>query len=184
MKEPINGFIQDPLRECTRKERRALLGIAFTAIAVVVLDLKPLGISSLGITFDALQFEWLSWMWVSIVVYFMVAFLVYAASDLVAWQYEIAEYEWVKEKREYENVKNQLEKNRQDGQKSSGLIMSQDEYDLYEADNKRYEPVFLAQEKRLSFNKPIRAISTIRMVFDFGFPVVMGLLAIVLIISN
>lgn len=77
--------VYDPLSEVTRKERRLLLGMSTIGIAIVRTGLLPTKISALGIEFGAADQRSLLNILAVITAYFLVAFVVYAASDWVAW---------------------------------------------------------------------------------------------------
>ena len=76
----------DPLTEITRKERRALLGSAVLGIALVKVPLVPSKLSAFGLDFDAPNQRTLLALYALVVGYFLVAFLVYALTDYVAWR--------------------------------------------------------------------------------------------------
>ena len=85
MKRDAQYFLKDVLQELTRKERRNLLGVATIGLVVVWTGIRLTGVSALGITFEATQYERLLFVWGWIVLYFLVAFVLYASSDLVVW---------------------------------------------------------------------------------------------------
>lgn len=82
---PNEVLLGDPLREVTRKERRALLGLCMVAIVVVKTGLIPTKISAVGIEFSSTHQESLLFILGLIVLYFFLGFLLYAITDFIAW---------------------------------------------------------------------------------------------------
>jgi hypothetical protein len=78
--------IKDPLSDITRKERRSLLGISAIGIVIVKIGLVPEKISALGIDFTTHNqqafLHFLGW----IVLFYSVAFMIYATSDFITWR--------------------------------------------------------------------------------------------------
>lgn len=83
---PWQKLLGDPLKEVTRKERRALLAVSVAALAIAKAGLTPIKIESIGIEFSAANKPVLLYIILGVVVYFLIAFAVYAASDFIAWQ--------------------------------------------------------------------------------------------------
>jgi hypothetical protein len=77
--------LRDPLSDVTRKERVYLLGGSIIGIAIVKTGLVPTQITALGIEFDATNQKTFLFLLGLVVLYFLIAFLVYAASDFLAW---------------------------------------------------------------------------------------------------
>lgn len=78
--------LKDPLSQVTRNERRNLLGASAIGIVIVKTGLIPSKISALGIEFTQTDRRSLLLAIAAIVGYFLLAFLVYASSDLLAWR--------------------------------------------------------------------------------------------------
>ena len=76
----------DPLGEVTRRERKALLGMAMLGLALVKVPLVPAKFAAFGIEFSELNRQNFASMYALVVTYFLIAFVVYAFSDFVAWQ--------------------------------------------------------------------------------------------------
>lgn len=76
----------DPLTEVTRKERRMLLGLSVLGVALVKIPLVPEKIATLGIDFSRPNQKSFLLVYSLIVLYFLVAFLLYALTDYVAWR--------------------------------------------------------------------------------------------------
>jgi hypothetical protein len=81
-KNRINGVLQrDPLSEVTRRERRSLLVVSLVALAMVHASLVPERIAALGLEFARVDRQKLLFLVGAIVVYFILAFSIYAATD-------------------------------------------------------------------------------------------------------
>jgi len=78
--------LRDPLSEVTRRERKVLLGISLVGVAFVQTGLLPTEISALGIKLTAIDRKMLVILLAVVCLYFLFAFLAYAASDFLAWQ--------------------------------------------------------------------------------------------------
>ena len=81
--------LRDPLSDVTRKERRSLLGASLVAAVVAKTGLVPTKIESLGIDFSTSDQALLLKSGAVVVAYFLTAFTVYGAIDLVAWRVAI-----------------------------------------------------------------------------------------------
>jgi len=78
--------LRDPLSKVTRSERRTLLGASAIGIVMKAAGLVPTRISALGIEFSQTDQRALLRAFAAIISYFLIAFLVYAASDFLAWR--------------------------------------------------------------------------------------------------
>jgi hypothetical protein len=76
----------DPLSAITRRERTALLGVSMLGVALVKVPLVPEKFSALGIEFAQVQQQTFVGLYALIVAFYLAAFLIYAATDFVAWQ--------------------------------------------------------------------------------------------------
>lgn len=83
---PSDILVSDPLTDVTRKERRTMLGTAAVGIGVAKTRLVPTKIESLGITFSAPNQKAFLETILAVVIYFTVAFILYALCDWVAWR--------------------------------------------------------------------------------------------------
>jgi hypothetical protein len=81
---PSQLRLRDPLSEVTRKERKFLLGVSVVGIVIAQTGLVPSKITTLGIEFDKADQRALLIVFGWVVAYFLVAFIIYAASDLMA----------------------------------------------------------------------------------------------------
>jgi hypothetical protein len=79
-------LLGDPLRDITRKERRALLGVSVAAILVAETGIIPRKIEAVGIEFLSDNRPTILLLLAFVVLYFFIAFVIYAASDLIVWQ--------------------------------------------------------------------------------------------------
>lgn len=78
--------LHDPLSEVTRKERTMLLGISMLGLVIVKVGIVPTKIAALGVEFDKANQLALLGIIAMITLYFLVAFLIYAAADFLAWR--------------------------------------------------------------------------------------------------
>jgi hypothetical protein len=83
---PLDVLVQDPLGDVTRKERRLLLGVSVLGVALVKTGLVPSKITALGIEFGKTDQRALMTIFGLVTLYFLVAFVIYGASDFIAWR--------------------------------------------------------------------------------------------------
>lgn len=76
----------DPLSEVTRRERKALLGVAVVGIALAEVPLVPTKLSALGLEFSTMNQRAFLALYAVVVTYFLIGFFVYAFTDYVAWK--------------------------------------------------------------------------------------------------
>ena len=76
----------DPLSDVTRKERTSLLGLSMLGIALVMVPLVPEKFAALGVEFAKVNQTTFVKLYALVVVYYMVAFTLYALTDFVAWR--------------------------------------------------------------------------------------------------
>ena len=81
--------VSDPLSKTTRGARRSLLGISAISIAIVKSGIIPTKISALGIEFSETNRSAILLLLAGIIIYYLIEFLIYAASDLIAWHLSI-----------------------------------------------------------------------------------------------
>jgi len=152
---PSEVRLRDPLSAVTRAERKALLAASAVGIVIARSGLVPAKISALGIEFDNADQRALLSMLSLIVGYFVAAFLIYAASDLVAWRVEYINsmHDW---------------RRRQ-------LVLSGDERSLdaeVEHQLRRMRGLGFRMWRLLS-----RPVMLLRAMFEFALPVVVGIYA-------
>lgn len=75
----------DPLSEVTRAERKTLLLVSAIGIVMELTGLVPSKITTFGVEFSEADQNLLLGLFGGVVIYFLVAFLVYAWSDFLAW---------------------------------------------------------------------------------------------------
>jgi hypothetical protein len=80
----VEVAVGDPLKAVTRKERLYLLAISLIGIAMVRTGLVPTKISTFGIELDKPNRAALLLLLALVTVYFLVAFIIYAAADFIA----------------------------------------------------------------------------------------------------
>lgn len=77
-------LVRDPLTPVARKERLYLLAVSMIGIAMVRTGLVPSKIATFGIELDQPNRSALLFLLALVTIYFLVAFIVYAASDYIA----------------------------------------------------------------------------------------------------
>lgn len=83
---PWQKLLDDPLRDVTRKERRALLAVSIVALVVAKTGILPGKIASIGIEIPSADKPTLLLIFAGVIAYLLLAFVVYAASDFIVWQ--------------------------------------------------------------------------------------------------
>jgi hypothetical protein len=146
------------LTEVTRKERRLLLGISAIGIVIVKTGLVPSKISALGIDFGETDQQALLTCLGAVVVYFFASFIIYAASDLAAWR--MAFHKSIYDVKLRSSAESEEEQQRRD-------------HVLQGKIRKGY----------LRWLRVTGPMSFVRAVFEFGVPVIIGIYAIVLLLT-
>jgi hypothetical protein len=160
MPEQINKnlLLGDPLAEVTRRERRMLLGVSLLGVVLVKTGLIPTKISALGVEFDKTDQQALLNILAFVTLYFLVAFVIYATSDFLAWRRSLLTYH-VERMRENARLRRELKPEH----------LEQEQAILWELDR-----------STLLFSM-IRPVSTVRALFEFVLPIVFGVYAIILL---
>ncbi|MBJ6799023.1 hypothetical protein [Geomonas propionica] len=83
-------LLDDPLSEETRKERKILLGVSLIGIAMAKAGIVPTKISILGIELESAKQGVLLYLAAFIVIYYILAFSIYATSDFIAHRKRIS----------------------------------------------------------------------------------------------
>jgi len=156
---PAQIRVCDPLSDVTRRERRALLGISLLGITIASSGLIPKEIEALGVKFSTSDQRALLMVLAAVTAYFLVAFLIYAASDFLTWRLSLktAVHELMKTARE------------------------QDEYDKHieqEIDDnirERYPSLHVS-------HRMVIPVSRMRATFEFLVPLLVGLCAIIVLL--
>ncbi len=157
------SLLRDALSDVTRKERRSLLGISLFGITLSIGGMVPSKIPSLGIVFRLADQRTLLIIVAFIVFYFIVAFIIYAASDYLSWKLEIKSWAIEKVISESEEVYRNYS--------HPGTTDEEAERDIGK----------LHKKNRIYFRK-VAPISIFRALFDFGFPIVFGAFALFLLV--
>lgn len=150
-KRPSQIRLQDPLSDVTRAERKMLLGLSAVGLVIARSGLVPSRISALGIEFDRADQSALLGMLAAVIVYFLVAFVVYATSDFVAWRVAFR----------------------------NAVLSSQREYEA-QSDDQRAAEDRLRQRLRSGhwWAAASRSVSVTRAVFEFLVPLIIGVFAV------
>jgi len=152
-RDPLT-LVKDPLSEVTRKERRTLLGVSAIGVAMVKANLIPQKISALGIDFQQINQTLLLSSVAFLILYFLIAFLIYATSDFLTWR--IA----------YQKVVEELAKSKEE---------NMDRY----ANNQAYQSF----EQRL-IDSSVGPVSILRALFEFIFPIIIAIYAATILFSS
>ncbi len=83
---PSEMRARDPLSEVTRNERRSLLAIGTLGVVLVQTGMVPEKIDALGIEFSVADQRAILSIVALGTAYFLLAFVIYAASDFIAWR--------------------------------------------------------------------------------------------------
>jgi hypothetical protein len=84
--DPAYDLLVDPLREESRRNRRALLAVASICLAIRISDSFPQQISALGISFSNKDVRIFSAMAVALEVYLCGIFMLSASADFFLWR--------------------------------------------------------------------------------------------------
>jgi hypothetical protein len=151
--------LRDPLSEVTRKERRGLLGVSLLSATVALSGLLPTEIGALGVKLAAKDQRTLLLVLAAVCLYYLVAFVIYAASDLAGWQKAIRESISERMVRSYSEP---------------------DQYDIHvwgEVQDKMAERYpWLVRADRL-----VRPVSVARALFEFALPICVGVVAVAIL---
>lgn len=156
-KIPNSLILTDSLSEVARKERKYLLFISSLGLIVASTGLLPTEISALGVKFGAADQRSIIYCISGAIAYFIVAFAIYGYSDYLAWRSRINEATRERVLDERDGVAN-----------SEGL----DELDIDEV-----HPELNDEKGKID----VRSVHTslVRAFFEFAFPILVGLVAIV-----
>lgn len=141
--------LSDPLSEVTRRERRSLLGLSAIGLAMAWTRFLPSEISAMSFKFDAQNKAKLMLLIAGVIIYYLIAFILYFRSDRLRWKIEL--------KRAEENA------DRQADDLTQG---SSDEYDHAE------------KKRRLDLHTGLYKIGKVRGFFEFYFPIVIAVVTI------
>lgn len=157
--------LRDALSNVTRRERQFLLGISLLGVALIKAGLVPSKISGLGIEFQSANKQAFLSIVALVIAYFLFAFIIYAASDFLAWRLAIS--------------KQSIEKIVSDYEKDLLNLFPQPE-----TTDENVEQFKLDLQNKFRFYfKLITPTSIFRVLFDFGLPIAVGCYALFLIIK-
>ncbi|NHZ86609.1 MAG: hypothetical protein GWP19_12145 [Planctomycetia bacterium] len=146
--------VKDPLRKVTRKERRLLLISSAFGIVIVKSGLIPTKITTLGIEFSETNQESLLYVVSAIVIYFLIAFIIYSSSDFIAWRID------------FNRTRLEAFQSKKDTQSEN-------------ADYKKHIDTYNRLYRLVYFSIPI---SFLRAIFDFGIPILVSIYSIYILI--
>lgn len=150
-------FLGDPLSDVSRRERRNLLASSTIAVLTAHAGLIPTRISALGVELTSPGQSAFLVLFAAVVIYFLTAFVVYGFSDFLLWRHKYHDY---------------LEK-----AEITTRNWTQDDQMNY--DELRQHVPSIAWLYRIS--KPA---AHVRIVFEFPFPILVGLYAIYALLSR
>lgn len=154
----------DPLTAITRRERTALLGTSILGVALVKVPLIPEKLSFLGIEFAKIEQNKLVILYALVVLYYLVAFCVYAFTDYVAWR-----------RQEVINLHEYEEQKKERMRRSSGVIDELVARDYFQVHSKYKDS--LAYTGFASYWLAFSAARA-RVVFEFYLPIGFALYAV------
>jgi hypothetical protein len=158
---PWKKLLGDPLREVTRKERRALLAVSIPALIVAKTGILPGKIESIGIEFPVTGKPALLLIFAGVVAYFLLVFIIYAVSDFIVWQ---RSYHELIDRLAFENAERQY-KAEQAG--ATNVVIG-----IEAVDTRR-------EAWKSTLRKAIGPTSVARALVEFLLPIVIGLFALV-----
>jgi hypothetical protein len=168
--------VSDPLKEETRRVRKALLVWSLVSLAITVGGLFPNEISTFGLkvapTSKAVLFALIS----AVVMYHDVAFTAYATSDAARWYIDLRSTEWEEDVANYEKYKAEL---------LAAARLSAQDREFMEEHERRLGSLWRGEASgtyvRLSNAVPY--ISVFRATVEFLLPLVVGVGAFALVLS-
>lgn len=164
------------LSEDARKERRNLLGLSAIGIAMTHAKLVPQEITALGIKFAESDQKRLLLVIAFVVIYFLLAFVVYAVADFSIWRIKFSYINTG----DVNAARSRVVSDRSD-RDSAGydcppgddeIYLSKDEYERF---RNLLEKVSRVNKRWIGLSP---FISVIRTIFDFALPIVVSVYAI------
>jgi hypothetical protein len=168
--------ITDPLSDETRKIRKALLGISAASIAIVHMGLLPTKISALGIDFSASDRNALLVVLTLIVGYFLIAFIIYAFADFVAWRLNRSSTAYEIESSDYEKARQSILQGKRE-------LTKEEEEELQminTSEGNIWRGAYIKDDMWAA--KVVPPVSVVRALFDFIVPVPIAIYAIIILI--
>ena len=154
--------VQDPLRDVTRKERRALLATSLIGLAMARGGIVPAEISMLGVSLSATDQAALLQLLALVNTYLLVAFAFYAAVDFVAWRIAFAEARIV----------------------AAQAVAKFEESLVYDPEHEEHRAVSEAYRGRAFWFGLSRPVSVVRVCIDIVLPVLVGAVAVALVLQR
>ena len=158
----------DPLTDVTRNERRSLLGVSMLGVALVKVPLVPAKFAALGVEFAQINQRTFLALYSLLVVYYLVAFGIYALTDLVA-------------SRRLDRIR-YAEYMRQKGALTPPTAASFIKDNIYVPPGAVERPGPSPVYSGLASWDAARAAAALRAVFEFALPVAFGLYAVVVLL--
>jgi len=172
---PRELLVRDPLSDVTRKERRLLLLVSLIGIAFVKTGLYPTKISALGIECSQADQRAMTLVLCFVVLYFLVAFFLYAVSDFLAWRLEYI----AAMKKVYEERRKTIEEKRKEKRKIDRSMIEEMQDNLYQ---QQTEDAFRQLVSRNRFViRSVGPTAILRALLEFLFPIVIGVYASVVL---
>ena len=151
--------LRDPLSAVARKERKFLLGVSIIGISIIKARIVPTKIPALGVEFGHTDQQSLLWILGLITLYFLIAFIIYAVSDFLAWRIDL----WQAE----------------DADLESDYIEIMEDVNLGGLQEFRTK----IREKISNLSKMSMPVPPIRAIFEFVLPVIVGIYTIYIVWS-
>jgi len=185
----INPNYSDPLSDVTRKERKFLILFSTISISIVLTGLIPTEISALGVKFDQANQAAILFVFISVIVYYLASFSSYMYYDRSLWKIKLSD-------RNIGRTVDQFDKSIEfyDGARMTDGRLKPEEVKTFLFSisihhrpwQKRSSPLTDDEKEILRVYKLILKDSTkatlIRQILDLYFPIVIGILAIILLI--
>jgi hypothetical protein len=164
------------------------LGVASVGILVVWAQVRvsPSETQFFGLKVQGIPDNWLLPALGLVVIYFLIAFVIYATSDLVGWGFAVADARSKKEVEDYqhelEQRKNSKLEDEENRNKRKDYWADAGRFADHQRNAERYKIVQVAKEKRQSYYRPALIISLVRAGFDFLLPLIVGIYAVRLLL--
>lgn len=167
--------VADPLTEETRRVRKALLGWSLVGVGVTVGGLFPTEITALGLKITPTNKAILFGLLGAVVLYHLVAFFAYAASDAARWYANFNSTEWEDDVAAYEKSKSEH---------LSRTKLSSEDREYMEEHERRLGALWRGEASRtdLRLERVAPYISSFRACVEFPLPAAFGCAALVLLV--
>jgi hypothetical protein len=164
----------DPLSDVTRKTRLYLLGASTVGVTIVFTGLVPSEIRALGITFARADRRSLLFILSLVIAYFLMAFIIYAASDFLEWRSRLRAATLG------QMVERELGMIMGEGQMEDQAPFAERERQARFAIQRQIEGDL--RSGSLMLFRFTGAVSFLRGLFEFGLPVLYGIIAVVVLL--